>query len=359
MNSNFTEIMKYLDKNNTGKDEDIYEIQSFLNGHEEDREFYEQMITKKFKLGADAKLVNKAIPGLIPTFDVMLGTSIEKVKLKGNEKIFLSHKLNGCRAAFIGDKIMTRQGKEYTGLEHIITDLQELVGMNTFVDGELLYKNEEGLTDSESFQKGTGLAMSKDSDKSSLKLVVFDMFPLEEFWQGKSKQIYSKRKQDLLKLKEKIEKLQIKNVEIVEMVYEGTDHTQIWKWLDKAESMDWEGIIVNLDVPYECKRTKSLIKVKKFFTYDLEVIDVEEGTGRNKGMLGALVVKYKNNTVNVGSGFTDEERRVFWENKEDIIGRVIEVKYKEITTDKKTGLESLQFPVYVNMREIGKEPSYN
>ena len=90
-----------------------------------------------------------------------------------------------------------------------------------------------------------------------------------------------------------------------------------------------------------------------------EVVDVEEGDGRNKGTLGALVVKYKDNTVNVGSGFTDEERKNFWENREDIIGRVIEVKYKEITTDKKTGLESLQFPVFCGLREIGKEPSYN
>ncbi len=82
--------------------------------------FYVQMITKKYRLGADAKLVNKCIPGLIPTFDVMLGTPIDKVKLKGNEWISISRKLNGCRAAFIGDRIMTRQGKEYKGLEHII-----------------------------------------------------------------------------------------------------------------------------------------------------------------------------------------------------------------------------------------------
>lgn len=44
---------------------------------------------------------------------------------------------------------------------------------------------------------------------------------------------------------------------------------------------------------------------------------------------------------------------------ETALDRVIEVKYKEITTDKKTGLESLQFPVFCGLREIGKEPSYN
>ena len=359
--SPFEDVIKYLKKSNTGKDDDIYEVQTFLNGQsEEDKEFYSQMITKKFRLGADAKLVNKCIPGLIPTFDVMLGTSIEKVKLKGDEKIFISQKLNGTRCAFVGDKCMTRQGKEYIGLQHIIKDLQELVGTNMFVDGELVYKNKEGLTDSEAFQKGTGIAMSKDEDKSDLKLIVFDMFPLDEFWNGQSKEIYSERLFNyLLPLRNKVTSNHFENVSVVPMFYNGYDHAEIWNWLDYAENNDMEGVILNLDTPYECKRSKNLIKVKKFYTYDLEVVDVEEGDGRNKGTLGALVVKYKDNTVNVGSGFTDEERKDFWENREDIIGRVIEVKYKEITTDKKTGLESLQFPVFCSLREIGKEPSYN
>lgn len=150
-----------------------------------------------------------------------------------------------------------------------------------------------------------------------------------------------------------------KNVELVERFYEGTDHSQIWKWLDFAEKHDFEGVMINLDTPYECKRTKNLIKVKKFYTYDLQIIDVEEGSGKNKGMLGAFVVEYKNNRVNVGSGYTNEERKIFWENKDQYIGRVIEVKYKEITKDKKTGLERLQFPVYCRMREAGKVVSYN
>ena len=261
--STFEEVIDYLNKNNTGTDADIYEIQAFLYGHEDDREFYEQMITKSFRLGADAKLVNKCIPNLIPTFDIQLGTSIEKVKLSGNEKIFISRKLNGTRCAFVGDKCLTRQNKEYKGLDHIVADLQNLVGKDTFVDGELLYKNKEGLSDSEAFQKGTGIAMSK-GDKSNLKLVIFDMFPLDEFWSGKSKEPYSNRKKQIVELNEKIKTLGTDNLEIVQMCYEGYEHSEIWKWLDYAEQHDWEGVIINLDTPYECKRTKNLIKVKKF-----------------------------------------------------------------------------------------------
>lgn len=360
INKEFCELLDYIKKHNTGRDEDIIQCQAWSCGLDSDiKNFTRGMITKSIKLGCDKKVVNSVIPNLIPTFDVQLGTSIEKVKLLGNEKIFISRKLNGTRTAFVGDKCMTRQGKEYKGLDHIISDLQKIVGTEMFIDGELLYKNKEGLSDSEAFQKGTGIAMSKDNDKSELKLVIFDIFPLDEFWSGKSKEPYSNRKKHLIELGEKITALGTENLEIVQMCYEGYDHSEIWKWLDYAEQHDWEGVILNLDTPYECKRTKNLIKVKKFYTYDLEVIGVEEGTGRNKGTLGALVVKYKNNTVNVGSGFTDEERSYYWNNQNKIISRVIEVKYKEVTTDKKTGLESLQFPVYVGLRENGKEVSYN
>lgn len=355
----FTDMMDYLIKNNTGTDIDIYRIQSFIRCHYDNKEFYEQMITKTFRLGADVKLVNKCIRGLIPTFDVMLGTPIDKVKLKGDEWISISRKLNGTRCAFIGDKCMTRQGKEYKGLDHIIKDLHSLGLKNCFVDGELLYKNEEGLSDSEAFQKGTGIAMSKDADKYDLKLVVFDAFPLEEFLNGKSKDSYYERKQFLLKIKKDIDLFdEVKNVEIVQMCYEGTDHTEIWKWLDYAEENDWEGIILNLDTPYECKRTKNLIKVKKFFSCDIKCIGIEEGSGRNKGLLGALVCDYKGNKVNVGSGFSDEDRKRIWQHPEDVIGKVISVKYKEETKNKDGGI-SIQFPVFEAVRFDKNEPSYN
>ena len=129
--STFEDVMGYLQQNNTGKDEDIYEIQAFLSGHENDREFYEQMITKKFRLGADEKLVNKCIPGLIDTWDVQLGSSYEKLKLKDGEWFSLSQKMNGNRASFYQGKLISRQGKEFTGMQHIISDLEQL-GMGWF-----------------------------------------------------------------------------------------------------------------------------------------------------------------------------------------------------------------------------------
>ena len=352
----FEDVMKYLNQNNTGTDNDISMVQSFLDVHDDNREFYEQMITKTFRLGADKKVVNACIPGLIPTWDVMLGTSIEHCSIPENTWFSLSQKLNGNRCTYYNGDFYTRQNKKYIGLDHIKADIEKIPNAKDYVfDGELIYKNNEGLSDSMAFQKGTGIAQSKTDLKEELKLVLFDVLPKEEFEAKASKDTYKSRKQKLLQLKD----YETENIKIVDMFYEGTDQSEIWKWLDYAEEHDMEGLMISLDSPYECKRTKTLIKVKKFFDFDLEIVDFEEGTGRNKGKLGAFVVDYKGNRVKVGSGFSDEERNEFWKNKEGLIGRVITVKYKEVTTDKKTGLESLQFPIYCGLRELGKEPSYD
>ena len=355
----FCELMDYIKTHNTGRDEDVIQVQAWCYALDDEiKEFTRGMITKSIRLGADAKLINKCIPNLIPVFDVMLGTSIEKCKLNGNEWISISQKLNGTRCSFIGNKCMTRQGKEYIGLQHIIDDLVALGYEDSFIDGELRYKNEEGLSDSESFQKGTGIAMSKDKEKIQLKLIIFDILPLNEFWAGKSNDTYSKRRKALNLLDLQIQDMGCKNVEVVRQLYAGTDHSEIWRWLDIAEENDWEGVMLNLDTPYECKRTKNLIKVKKFFSCDIRCTGVEEGSGRNKGTLGAMVCDYKGFEVRVGSGFSDADRKHFWSNPEDVVGHIVSVKYKEETSNKDGGV-SIQFPVFETVRFDKDEPNYN
>ena len=347
----FEDVMKYLAQNNTGTDNDISMIQAFLNEHGEDREFYEQMITKSFRLGADSKVVNKCIPNLIPTFEIQLGTSIEKCKLVDGTYISISHKMNGTRCVYINGQMKSRQNKLYNGLDHIITDINKLGLEDFFIDGELVYKNEEGLSDSDAFQKGCSIAMSKDIDKSQLKLVVFDIFPKEEFLNlHTSKKTYKDRRKDLDKLEESITISGITNLSVVERLYEGTDHSQIWKCLDYADlDMGWEGIMINLDTPYECKRTKNLIKVKRFFEKDLRCTKVNIATtGKYKGIMGSITCNYFDNTVDVGSGFNDSQREYYAKHPEEIVDKIVSIKYKEETQNKDGG-KSLQFPVYMGI----------
>lgn len=358
----FEEVMDYLQIHNTGRDEDIANVKGFIYDHyiadDDEFMFYVQMITKKYKLGVDSKTVNKCIPGLIPTWEVQLGSSYEKLKLKNEEWFSLSQKLNGNRASFFKGKLISRQGKEFTGMQHIISDLEQL-GMGWFYDGELIRKNIDNLTDGENFRIGTGIINSDLESKNEIKFVIFDYFPENDINKKESTAKYKLRREILNKLRGVIIEKNLQNIEVVTMVYEGTDQSQIMKWLDYAVDHGWEGLMLNKDSTYKCKRTTDLIKIKRFYTMDLPIVEVMEGDGRLKGTLGSLVVKYKDNTVNVGSGFDDETRRRFWDNRELLIGRVVEVKYKEISKDKKTGLDSLQFPIFVRLREENKCISYD
>ena len=50
-------------------------------------------------------------------------------------------------------------------------------------------------------------------------------------------------------------------------------------------------------------------------SYDLRIVGAEEGRGENQGKLGAFVVAYRGNTVNVGSGYSKEDREYFWKRR--------------------------------------------
>ena len=145
---------------------------------------------------------------------------------------------------------------------------------------------------------------------------------------------------------------------MVDVLYTGTHTDMIQVCLDKMVREGKEGVMLNRNAKYMRKRHNGILKVKRFYTVDLEILDLEEGTGRLKGTLGAFVVRYKGNILRVGSGMTDEQRATFWNDGIALVGRVIEVKYKEESRDKQTGLYSLQFPIFVQLRELGKQESY-
>ena len=359
-----TDLIDYLATHNTGTDSDIAYVNWYmwkLTDNEDLHQFIKDLVTKSFRLGVDVKTCQKVYgKDFIPTLDVMLGTSYENVTIPENAYISISQKLNGTRCFYYKGNLYSRHGKVFSGCEHILEQLEKVARtyeIDYVFDGELVLE-ESGLSDSERFQKGTGIANAKDADKSNLVLHIFDMLPREQFERGLSSDTYSKRRKSLELLARRAYNHCLMNVRVVKMFYEGYDHSEIFKWLDYAEEHDMEGVMVNLDTPYVGKRTKDLIKVKKFYTFDLPVIGVEEGTGRNKGKLGAIVVRFKDNEVGVGSGFTDEQREYYWEHPDDIIGKVVEIKYKEISRNKADGRESLQFPVFVTIREDGKEISY-
>jgi DNA ligase-1 len=120
----------------------------------------------------------------------------------------------------------------------------------------------------------------------------------------------------------------------------------------------YEGVMIkDVDAPYNCKRSHAWLKAKPFIEVTLEVVDVEEGTGRNQGRLGAVVCEGidsgKNISVNVGSGFTDVHRVDYWNSRDALIGHLVEVRADAITQNQ-DGTYSLRFPRFKTFR--GFEP---
>ena len=130
--------------------------------------------------------------------------------------------------------------------------------------------------------------------------------------------------------------------------------------LKQVVGLNQEGMMINVyGAPYEFERSKNMLKVKQMYPVDLRVVDVLEGSGANKGKVGALVVNYKGNPLKVGSGLTKEQREKFWEDKSLILGKIITIKYFEETTNKKNNEKSLRFPIFLEVRYDKDEESYN
>ena len=350
---------------NTGSDASIVTIQNYLHKNPEYEEFLKRLFTKNLPIGVEAATINKVYgEEIIPVWEVQQGYPIDKVKLKDGIWFSLSQKMNGNRGTLYRGDLISRQAQKFEGLDHIKNDLLSLYDGDAtrrdslVFDGELIYKNPEGMSDGEAFRFGTGLLNSDNKDKTEIKFVIFDVIPVVEFDRGKCAVPYRTRREWLNCLRAEITRKNLENIEIVPMVYEGTDQSVIPKWLDYAVEHDWEGLMLNTDVPYRRTRHNGCLKIKRFYTVDLRITAIEEGQNRLADTMGALVVDYKGNVLRIGSGFDDATRAAVWANPDNYIGKIVECKYKEVTMDKKTGLESLQFPTFVRFRNDKNEVSY-
>lgn len=357
----FCECLDYIKTHNTGRDEDVTRVQSWCYDlSDEIKTFVRGMITKSIKLGISAKGVNKAIPNLIPMWEVQQAYPLsEKNEPKTGEWFALSQKLNGNNNGVLDGKCISRQGKEFTGMDHIISDINKLSFKDMFFNGELIRKNEDQIPDDENFQIGTGIINSDDVDKSCIKFVIYEMLPKEEFLNGESKLTYKHRREKYLEpLAKEITDLGLKNIEVVPIVYEGTDKSKIQELLEKSDNDGWEGLMLNKDTKWKNKRNNGILKVKSFLHADVLCIGVVEGEGKYKGTLGLINCDYKGFKLGVGSGFTDSQRDYYWNHMDEIIGKIVQIKYKGETKNKQGGL-SVQFPIFEVVRNDKTEPSYN
>ena len=357
--NNFEDMKNYILKHNTGTDHDIATVQNFIKNQPiELQDFYKKVFTKDLKIGITSGTLNKIYgKDFIPEFAVLLAKKFEEHshKIKGN--FVVTEKIDGNRIIVIKDngivKSFTRQGNQYEGLEEIESDIANLPLDNVVFDGELI-ADTQGSTH-EIYTETTSKARKKGSNKTGLIFHIFDMLPLEEFQKGQSKDKCIDRKHKLSCL---FADYDLPHCREVKPLYIGSDLSKVSELMKYANEQQWEGLMLNLDMPYVCKRSDYILKVKVFNEADVRVLNILEGTGKNAGKLGSITIQFEHQgqlyECNCGSGFSDEERNLYWVNPELLINKIVTISYFEISKNS-DGSFSLRFPTWESIIRDDKD----
>lgn len=334
-------------------------------------DFCAAVIKKDLRCGISDKTINKICKNTkyhVPVFSCQLATSCEdRPEMAGKKR--LEPKLDGvrvlmwCAVDSITDDVtaivsFSRNGKVFDNFGVIESEIANkmkvlagLTGHSSFMlDGEIVGK---------SFNELMRVARKKDGAAAADDSVfhVFDFIPTDDFNRGHWNAQLHKRLAVLDKIRGVI--TDMPHVELLQSIEVDLDTSagrdQLERYAQDCVADGYEGIMIkNMDAPYECKRNTSWLKWKPVITVDLPVIDMEPGTGRNIGRLGAFICQGEDSgrfiTVNVGSGFSDIDRDNYWHNREAIVGRVAEVLCDSITQNQ-DGTYSLRFPRFVRFRD--------
>ena len=328
-------------------------------------DWYRRILIKDLRCGVSEKTVNKVAPGTVPVFTCALAHDSAKheKKMKGKKQIEI--KLDGVRVITIirGNKVemFSRNGKQFYNFGHIIEEIERVLETNPapyplMLDGEVMSAN---------FQDLMKQVHRKDNvQNTDAVLHLFDMAPLKDFIDGGWDKPQSFRSAAVKAWVEQhstvLEHVQALDWETVDLdTQEGQER---FTALNKAAVKGgYEGVMIkDVDAPYECKRTHAWLKAKPFIEVTLEVVAVDEGTGRNEGRLGALVCRGEDDgrmvEVNCGSGFSDADRDSFWSSRGTLVGQLVEVRADAITQNQ-DGTYSLRFPRFKTFRgfEVGEK----
>jgi DNA ligase-1 len=320
--------------------------------------WYRRILIKDLRCGMSEKTVNKVAPGTVPVFTCSLAHDSAKHEKKMIGKKQIEIKLDGVRVLTVikGDKVemFSRNGKQFHNFDHIIEEIKEVlkehpVPYPLVLDGEVMSANFQDL------MKQVHRKSNVEANDAVLHL--FDTIPLGCFQAGSWDKPQSFRSaitkawvEDHASVLKHVQALDWEDVDL-----DTPEGQKRFVELNKA-AVDggYEGVMIkDIDAPYECKRTHAWLKAKPFIEVTLEVVDVEEGTGRNNGRLGAVVCEgvddERHIKVNVGSGFTDADRDNFWASRDLLPGQLVEVRADAITQNQ-DGTYSLRFPRFKTFR---------
>lgn len=357
--SSYSDIFDLLDnlknRNITGHDA-IGAVNSFVENYSEFEDLIHCVVDKDLKTRAGDKIINKAIPKLIPEFSVALADKYDPKIVDWSDGWFVSRKIDGARCITIVDDFgnptfFSRTGKAFDTLGVIAEEIRFLKLRSMVFDGELCLVDESG---NEDFQGIMKELRRKNHTIPNPSYKIFDMLTHEEFYSQKGNKSLSERLHNLKIVLNRTKEPQ-NDLESLTFLHQEkiNNDSHFSEWSLKATSQEWEGLMLRKDAPYKGKRSKDLLKYKNFFDDEYEVIDVEMGPFRyvkdnaefEEIMLSCVTIKHKGYKVRVGSGFTIDQRQEFYRSPEKILGGKITVQYFAETENQEGGI-SLRFPTF-------------
>lgn len=327
--------------------------------NEQWNDWYRRILIKDLRCGTGAKLFNKVKKDTIPLFGCMLAHDGAKHPKKIAGECYIEYKYDGVRVIAIvtnGDATLySRNGKLLENFPHINEALSKPEFEGLVFDGEVMSEDFQTLMRQVHRKEG---AQTEDS-----YLAVFDMLTLEEF-NAKGTRMSAVDRRDRLESLSGSFNYRIQLVDATLVNLDLDEGQAKFKAMNKlALDEGYEGLMIKpAHLGYDCKRSHAWLKIKPFIEVTLTVVGVEEGTGKNAGMLGAFIVEGnddgKNFHLNVGSGLTDDMRKDVWAVKDSVIGQLVEIRADAATQSQDADdVWSLRFPRFKTFRgfEVGEK----
>jgi DNA ligase-1 len=321
-----------------------------------------RILIKDLRCGVSEKTINKVVEEIndryvIPTFSCQLAHDSANHEGKVAGKKLIEVKLDGVRVITVvypDGRVLqfSRNGKELLNFDHIRAQFELVSSQFTHpmvFDGEVM---------SSSFQDLMKQVHRKENVAAGdAVLHLFDMLTLDEFNAGRCP-MSQRDRSTTLNIWYHQNREQLPNVAVVgsqEIDLDSPAGRALFRGINQqAIDLGYEGIMVKDPLaPYECKRTTAWLKLKPFIEVSLEVVDFEEGTGRNAGRLGAIICEGEDDgrriRVNVGSGFSDSDRDSYWTGRDRMVKQIVEVRADAVTQNQ-DGTYSLRFPRFLRFR---------
>tara|TARA_S200002703_G_C3781638_1_gene240851 strand:- start:239 stop:1081 length:843 start_codon:yes stop_codon:yes gene_type:complete len=273
----------------------------------------------------------------------MLAYKVGKKEVDWSERVFMQPKLDGVRCVISKDGAYSRTGKEWLNIHHITANLEPFFEKypDVILDGELY--NHELKDDFEKIISLVRKTKPKVGDRVEsagfVQFHCYDYIPGPALRQAKfsSRIVWLEAELPVSYCVKFVNTYEVNKYEEALNL-----HT------DGFLANGYEGSILRLDRPYECKRSYNLQKFKDFHDTEANIIGYEAGKGKFTGLIGKFLMQDDDGVefgCPIGKGYNFQDRRNILNNVHDYIGKRATFTYFERT---KAG--SYRHPLYKTLR---------